>query len=179
MVVTLVRDPLFDRVVQCWPWRDDVGVAGLCAGLCHTMVDMSTHPVAIRFDEALLEQVRQWAQGHAMTVSALVQSMTEEGLRLRAHPGIVFRDGPAGRRAGLARGMDVWEVIGAVRQVDGRSQMPPAELADQIGLGERDLGVALEYYAHYPEEIDRWIDDNQRYADEAERRWQAKRALLA
>ena len=31
------------------------------------------------------------------------------------HPGIVFRDGTAGRRAGLAGGPDVWEVIGALR----------------------------------------------------------------
>ena len=30
---------------------------------------------------------------------------------MEEHPGIVFHDGPAGRRAGLANGPDVWEVI--------------------------------------------------------------------
>ena len=30
---------------------------------------------------------------------------------MEEHPGVVFRDGPAGRRAGLAGGPDVWEAI--------------------------------------------------------------------
>lgn len=31
------------------------------------------------------------------------------------HPGVIFRDGPAGRRAGLVGGPDVWEVIAAIQ----------------------------------------------------------------
>ncbi len=30
---------------------------------------------------------------------------------MEEHPGIAFRDGPVGRRAALAGGPDVWEVI--------------------------------------------------------------------
>jgi hypothetical protein len=30
---------------------------------------------------------------------------------MNAHPGIVCRDGPAGRRPGVVGGPDVWEVI--------------------------------------------------------------------
>jgi len=140
---------------------------------------MSTHPVAIRFDEALLERVRHLAKVRATTVSALIQTMADEGARLREHPGIVFRDGPAGRRPGLARGQDVWEVIDAVRHVEGKAALSLGELADEIGLSERDLGVALDYYADHGDEIDQWIDDNDRLLDEAERRARAKRSILA
>lgn len=38
---------------------------------------------------------------------------------MEAHPGIVFRDGPSGRRAGLAAGPDVWEVVGLLRGLSG------------------------------------------------------------
>ena len=31
------------------------------------------------------------------------------------HPGIVFRDGPTRRRAAVAGGPDVWEIIRAVK----------------------------------------------------------------
>jgi hypothetical protein len=44
------------------------------------------------------------------------------------HPGIVFRDGPTGRRAGLAAGPDVWEVVSALRStgLEGNDGMQAA-----------------------------------------------------
>jgi len=44
------------------------------------------------------------------------------------HPGVLFRTGPTGRRAGLAAGPDVWEVVRAVRSARGAE--PAAEFAD-------------------------------------------------
>jgi Domain of unknown function (DUF5615) len=41
--------------------------------------------------------------------------VVDEALRTREHPGITFRPGPAGRRAGLASGPDVWEVVRVIR----------------------------------------------------------------
>ena len=36
-------------------------------------------------------------------------------MRMTEHPGVVFREGPTGRRAGLVGGADVWEVVRAVK----------------------------------------------------------------
>jgi len=81
-----------------------------------------------------------------------------------AHPGIVFRDGPAGRRAGLSGGPDVWEVIAAVvsaREAD--PELGPGDVlalvADNAGLPAPAVRVAVLYYGDYPDEIDQQVRD--------------------
>jgi hypothetical protein len=81
------------------------------------------------------------------------------------HPGIVFRDGPAGRRASLLMGPDVWEVVGGLRGADGEAQLD--EAAEDLGLSRAQVDVALRYYGEYAEEIDERIRRN---AEEADRR---------
>jgi hypothetical protein len=49
------------------------------------------------------------------TARALLERLVTEGLDTLHHPGIVYRDGPTGRRAALAVGPDVWEVITLIR----------------------------------------------------------------
>ena len=68
-------------------------------------------------------------------------------------PGILFVDGPAGRRARIAgTGIEVREVISSFRNV-GRSF---ARLRKAYHwLSEPQLRSALGYYAAYREEIDR------------------------
>jgi uncharacterized protein (DUF433 family) len=49
-------------------------------------------------------------------LSAVVRDLLEEALRMRRCPGIVFVDGPTGRRPVLAgTGLEVWEVVKAYR----------------------------------------------------------------
>ena len=95
------------------------------------------------------------------------------------HPGIVFRDGPAGRRAGLASGPDVWEVIAAVRagNLDGEEVFEAA--ADWAGLTSAQVRVAVGYYADFREEIDERIRRNIEEADAAEERWRREQNALA
>ena len=88
-----------------------------------------------------------------------------------AHPGVVFREGPAGRRACLASGPDVWEVIRAVRSArDAEPSLGPdlvlEVVAENANLPLPALQVAVGYYGEYPDEIDRQIAD----ADAAEER---------
>lgn len=44
----------------------------------------------------------------------------DESLRVGTHLGIVFRDGPMGRRAGVAAGPDVWEIVAALQRMPTR-----------------------------------------------------------
>lgn len=107
----------------------------------------------------------------------------DESLRSYEHPGVVFRPGPTGRRAALAGGPDVWEVIGALHaiaaeQPDLSDEALAAELASVTGLGRDQVGRALRYYAAYPHEIDDRISANREAADREERLWQAEHHLL-
>lgn len=67
-------------------------------------------------------------------------------------PGIVFVDGPAGRRAHVAgTGLDVFEVINVFRTC-GEDRAATAEALDSLTPGE--LRVAFQYYEAFPAEID-------------------------
>lgn len=55
---------------------------------------------------------------------------------MEAHPGIVFRDGPSGRRAGTAAGPDVWAVVSLLLGLRGSFEERGAAAATQAGLTE-------------------------------------------
>jgi hypothetical protein len=78
-----------------------------------------TTPLSIRFDAAVRARLRRSATTGSNT-SALAQRLIDEGLRMADHPGVIFKDGPSDRRAALAFGPDIWEVIKFLREVDER-----------------------------------------------------------
>lgn len=77
---------------------------------------------------------------------------------MEAHPGIVFRDGPAGRRPGLAAGPDVWEVARVLRDAGPRGEAALRETAALSGLPLHLVRIAAAYYEAHGNEVDRWID---------------------
>jgi uncharacterized protein (DUF433 family) len=78
--------------------------------------------------------------------------MPEEEVRMRRAPGIVFSDGPAGRRATVAgTGVDVWEVIGAWKE---GGELWSVLRENYRWLTDAQLQSAVAYYKRYPEEID-------------------------
>lgn len=140
---------------------------------------MST-PLSIRFEPRLLERLRR--RTHATpgaTPSGLAQRLVDEGLRMADHPGVLFKDGPSGRRAALAFGPDVWEVIKVLRELDERGEPAVEAAAELLALPAAKVRVAMHYYAGYPEEIDGEIDEGDRVSAEAEHAWQVERQLLA
>lgn len=102
-----------------------------------------------------------------------------EGLASAAHPGIVFKPGPSGQRAALAGGPDVWEIASALRRVTGREAKRVAALAEQLGIHERQVVIALNYAAAHREEVDARARANDRALDEAERIAAERERLLA
>ena len=75
--------------------------------------------------------------------------------------GIVFRDGPAGRRAVVEGRLDVWEIVSTWRDWDGDAEAARR----QLGLRSDQINAALTYYQWYPEEVDAWIRRNEEEAD--------------
>src|SRR5664279_5957331 len=104
-------------------------------------------PMSIRFDAKLLERLRRRARSTpGSTPSGLAQRLVDEGLRMADHPGVVFKDGPSGRRAALAFGPDVWEIVKVLREIDERGAATLAAAADLLALPEAKVGVAMHYY---------------------------------
>lgn len=95
------------------------------------------------------------------------------------HPGIVFKDGPSGRRAALALGPDVWEVVKVLQEIDERGEQAVAASAELLALTEARVRVAMHYYAAFSEEIDAEIAEADRVSIEAEKAWENERRLLA
>ena len=90
------------------------------------------------------------------------------------HPLVRYVDGPAGRRARLVGGPDVWEVISVAHDNDGDLRETARILILSLGL----VQAAAAYYGAYQEEIDEWIERNRRETDEAHGAFVAGRKAL-
>ena len=140
---------------------------------------MSSTPLSIRFDPELLDRLRRGAASRDTTPSGLAQRLIDEGLRAQEFSGIVFRDGPSGRRAGLAAGPDVWELAAALRDSKLRGDASIEAIAVDLSLPVTAVHTAMSYYGAFAGEIDAEIAENERLAEEAQRSWESQQRLLA
>ncbi len=100
------------------------------------------------------------------------------------HPGVIFRDGPTGRRAVLIGGPDVREVIRAVKSARASERELDADevvslVSTNTGVPARLVGTAIRYWADYPAEIDSWIDEVKTFEAQASQAWERRQDLLA
>jgi hypothetical protein len=96
---------------------------------------------------------------------------------MERHSGIVFRDGPSGRRAALVGGPDVWEVMSTVLQAEGDRDDVMATSMEWLGLPTSSIQAAMDYYAEFRDEIDDRIEKNRALAAQHEAAWRAERSL--
>lgn len=120
-----------------------------------------TANVSVRMNRETAARIRARAEARGERLSDALRRYAEEGDRAETHPGIVFRSGPAGRRAGLAGGPDVWEICWAARQRGGGKQVAE-RLAEDLSLTPDRVAVALRYAAEFPEEIEARIELHER-----------------
>src|SRR5215210_3264785 len=93
---------------------------------------MSSQP--IRIGTETLSALRERSAQTGEPIVRLAQRYIDEGMRLDRHPGILFRDGRAGRRAVVIGGPDVWEVIAAARSAPERGEKLMIDaLAERVG----------------------------------------------
>jgi predicted transcriptional regulator len=125
---------------------------------------MPSAPFSVRLDQSLLERLRRLGIRERVPVSQLVERYLEEAVRAEELPGIVFRAGPVGRRAGVVGGPDVWEIVR-----DARAAPPGADAVEHVvattDLSEEQVRVALAYYTAYPDEVDARLDDERELAE--------------
>ena len=95
------------------------------------------------------------------------------------YPGITFRGPAHDRRAALAAGPDVWEVIARLQELPGREEQRISLLAEESDLHPRLIRIALDYAAEHADEIRERIDRNMGMAERSHRMAQQREALLA
>ena len=140
---------------------------------------MGRSTTSIRLDDELRSRLAAQAADEATTVTGLIERFVREGLASAAHPGIVFKRGPAGRRAALAGGPDVWEIAAAVRHTTGSESERVAVLSEQFGVHERQVVIALDYAAAHRAEIEARVATNDQALAHAESIAGERKRLLA
>lgn len=136
-------------------------------------------PTSFRLPADLLDRLESESHASNTSVTSLVVTLLEEGLKIRQFPGIVYRDGPTGRRAGLVGGPDVWEIVGDLRHAGGRGMARIAHLAEETGLPAARIRLAADFYAAFPDEIDARVDADEQAADRARRLVEQRDRLLS
>ncbi len=137
---------------------------------------MSSQP--IRIESETLRALRERSAESGEPLVRLAQRYIDEGMRLDRHPGIAFRDGPAGRRAVVAGGPDVWEVVAAARSAPERGEELIEALVERIGVPSERIRIAIRYYAEYPEEVDRFVALVEEESERLEQTLERERRLL-
>lgn len=135
--------------------------------------------VSYRLDEGLKRDLSARAEAEGVTESALVTRLLSEGLKTAAHPGIVYRGGPSGRRAAVAGGPDVAEVLGAVRHAAGEGEAKIAGAVELLGLPTHLVRLAVEFAAAYPSEVEDRIAANEQAVERARRLAAERERLMA
>jgi hypothetical protein len=141
-------------------------------------------PSSVRFEPRVLSRLSAFVAAHPdLTLSSASNRLVDEALRVHEHPLITFKDGPAGRRARVVGGPDVWEIVGAVRSI--RESDPSlagdevlAMVAETAGVPMAFIRAALDYWGDYPDEVDAFVDRQRAEAVQARAAWQRQQELL-
>jgi hypothetical protein len=122
-------------------------------------------PFSIRMSERTLARLESGARRRGEPKSRTAERLIDEGLRMEDHPGIVFRDGPSGRRAALSAGPDVWEVVDTLRSTGLSGEQAIEATAGWGALSPAQVRSAVGYYAEFTAEVDERIALNRSEAE--------------
>jgi hypothetical protein len=135
-------------------------------------------PFSIRMDARTLARLDDRARRRQEPKTRTAERLIDEGLRMEDHPGISFRDGPAGRRAALSGGPDVWEVIDSLQGTDLTGEEAVAATAEWGHLTIAQVRMAVRYYADYRDEVDERIAFNRAEAQRQRQAWERMKDAL-
>jgi uncharacterized protein (DUF433 family) len=119
---------------------------------------VKTSVKSVRVDDGTVRDIERLRRGRHATFSFLASELLAEAAKMRRCPGVVFADGPYGRRARVeGTGIEVWEVVAAWLTMGKDEKRLRKAFA---WLSDRQLLAVLGYYRAYPKEIDKLIEAN-------------------
>jgi hypothetical protein len=134
---------------------------------------------SFRISDTARRRLTWRAAEEGTTATALLAQLIIEGIDQLDHPGIIFRGPAHDRRAALAAGPDVWEVIARLRELDGSEEQRIGTLSAESDLHPRLIRIALDYAAEHADEIRARIDRNRAATERSLKTAQQRGALLA
>ena len=134
---------------------------------------------SFRISDATKARLASRAAREGMTATALLGQLIVEGIDQLDYPGISFRGPAHDRRAALAAGPDVWEVVARLQELDGSEEQRISLLSAESDLHPRLIRIALDYAADHADEVRTRIDRNRAMAEQSRRTSAQREALLA
>lgn len=119
------------------------------------------------------------AAREGLTATALLDQLIIEGTDQLDYPGIIFRGPAHDRRAALAAGPDVWEVIARLQELEGSEEHRISLLAAESDLHPRLVRIALDYAAEHADEVRKRIDRNRDMTERSHTMARQRESLLA
>ena len=129
-----------------------------------------------RFSAAVIDKLEAHSSRMGESKARVAERLIHEGLQIEEFPGITFRSGPTGRRAGVVGGPDVWEIVRDLKAAAEEGAQDPIDaVVLATGLDRAKVELAASYYAAYPDDV----DDRLRMQEEAVRRLRRALGIVA
>jgi hypothetical protein len=143
-----------------------------------TLCFMSSSSTSFRLSERAKRRLADRAQREAVSATALLERLIIEGVDVLDHPGIIYRGPNHARRAALAGGPDVWEIVARLRELPGSEEDRIEVLAAETELHPRQIRAALEFAAAHSDDVETYIDRNEEAIAAGREATERRRALL-
>lgn len=138
-----------------------------------------TASTSFRISDTARTRLASRAASEGMTATALLDQLIIEGIDQIDYPGIMFRGRAHERRAALADGPDVWEVVARLQELEGSEEHRISLLAAESDLHPRLIRIALDYAADHSDEVRARIDRNRLMAEQSRTMAAQRESLLA
>ena len=134
---------------------------------------------SFRISDAARSRLSSRAAHEGVTATALLDQFIVEGIDQLDYPGVIFRGPAHDRRAALAAGPDVWEIIARLQELAGTEERRITLLSEESDVHPRLIRIALDYAADHANEITERIGRNRAMAERSHETAQQRQALLA
>jgi len=134
---------------------------------------------SFRISHAARTRLAARAAQEGTSATALLDQLIVEGIGQLDYPGIVFRGPAHDRRAALAAGPDVWEIIARLQELGGSEEQRVSVLGKESDLHPRLIRIALDYAAEHADDIRRRIERNKAMTARSQAAALEREALLA
>lgn len=134
---------------------------------------------SFRISDTARTRLTSRAAREGMTATALLDQLITEGTDQLDYPGIIFRGPAHDRRAALAAGPDVWEVVARLQELDGSEEHRISLLAAESDLHPRLIRIALDYAAEHADEVRGLVERNRDMTERSRAMARQRESLLA
>ena len=134
---------------------------------------------SFRISDAAKSRLSSRAAHEGVSATALLDQLIVEGIDQLDYPGVIFRGPAHDRRAALAAGPDVWEILARLQDLDGTEEQRITLLSEESDVHPRLIRIAFDYAAEHANEISERIGRNRAMAKRSHETAQQRQALLA